>query len=132
MHVNTRHGLAAYNRGQVGSADPLRIVVLLYEGAIRFLGQAKERFDDPATRGMALGRAHRIVSELLAALDYEKGGEIATNLDSIYHYLLDEITRANVECSPKNLDRMCEILRDLLSGWTSIEKTARAGGTGAP
>ena len=132
MQMNSPHGHAAYNQGQVVSADPVRIVVLLYEGAIRFIGQAKEKFSDPAARGYALGRAHRIVSELLAALDYENGGEIATNLDSLYHYLLDEITRANVENTPAHLDSLCQVLRELLSGWTSIEQSARsARSTGA-
>lgn len=126
MQMNTPHGHAAYNQGQVVSADPVRIVVLLYEGAIRFIGQAKERFEDPAIRGHALGRAHRIVSELLAALDYDQGGEIARNLDSLYHYLLDEITKANVENSARNLDNLCDVLRELLAGWTSIEQTARS------
>jgi len=124
--MNVRFGHAAYQHGQVASADPLRIVVLLYEGAIRFVGQAQARWSDPAARGTALGRAHRIVSELLASLDYEKGGEIARNLDGLYHYVLDEITRATVDANPKGLDSVNHVLRQLLDGWTSIEREARA------
>jgi len=127
--MHARFGHAAYQQGQVASADPLRIVVLLYEGAIRFVAQAKDRWSDPAARGTALGRAHRIVSELLTALDYEQGGEIARNLDGLYHYVLDEITRANVEANPKGLDSVLHVLRELLSGWATIEREGRAQGS---
>jgi flagellar protein FliS len=125
MDVNTRFGYAAYQQGQVGSANPLRIVVLLYEGAIRFIGQAQVNWVEPSARGAALGRAHRIVSELLASLDYEKGGEIAANLDGLYHFALDEITRANVTGDHKRLDSVTSVLRELLAGWTGIEASAR-------
>ena len=57
MQMNVRSGHAAYQQGQVASADPVRIVVLLYEGAIRFLAQAQTRWQEPAARGTALGRA---------------------------------------------------------------------------
>ena len=130
--MNARFGQAAYQQGQVASADPLRIIVLLYEGALRFIGQAQARWEDPAARGTALGRAHRIVAELLASLDYEKGGEIARNLDGLYHFALDEITRANVDANPKGLDGVCRVLRELLEGWSSIEREARAQGVTAP
>ena len=126
MDLNARFGHAAYQQGQVSSADPVRIVVLLYEGAIRFIGQAQAAWADPSARGTGLGRAHRIIAELLASLDYEQGGEIATNLDGLYHFALDEITRANVSGDPKRLDGVVKVLRELLSGWTSIEAAARA------
>ncbi len=126
--MNARFGHAAYQQGQVSSADPLRIIVLLYEGAIRFIGQAQARWEDPAARGTALGRAHRIISELLASLDHERGGEIATNLDSLYHFALDEITRANLEANPRGLSGVLNVLRELLDGWSTIEAEAREKG----
>jgi len=100
MYSNARAGQQAYQTGQVASADPLRIVILLYEGAIRFLRQAEQRFPDPATRGQALGRAHRIITELLTSLDHDEGGEISRNLDGLYRFALEAITRANVEANP--------------------------------
>jgi flagellar protein FliS len=125
MQTNARAAHAAYQRGQVSSAGPLRIVVLLYEGAIRFSRHAQERFEDPAVRGHALGRAHRIVSELLAALDHERGGEIARSLDALYRYALEAITRANVEHDRRALESVIDVLDTLHSGWQQVE----AGGT---
>lgn len=121
MITNASAGHAAYKQGQVGSADPLRIVVLLYEGAIRFTRQAQEGFDEPATRGHALGRAHRILSELLAAIDHEKGGEIAENLDGLYRFALDQITRANTELDRSALDGVLRVLGELHGGWQELE-----------
>ena len=94
LYAQSAH--AAYQTGEVGSADPVRIIVLLYEGALRFSRQALQKFDDPATRGMALGRAHRIISELMASLDHEKGESIAGNLAGLYQYALDALTTSNM------------------------------------
>lgn len=122
MQVSARVGHAAYQQGQVGSASPLRVVVLLYEGAVRFARQALESFDDPAIRGQALGRTHRIVLELLTALDYDKGGEIATNLDNLYHYVLEELTRSNLEHDRAALQSVLGVLDTLLAGWRGIDE----------
>ena len=121
METNVHAAHGAYKQGLVTAAAPLRIVVLLYEGAIRFARQAQERFDDPAVRGTALGRTHRIVSELLASLDHERGGEIANNLDGLYNYLLDSITKANVDLDRKSLKSVVKVLETLLSAWRRIE-----------
>lgn len=130
MQTSARAAHAAYQRSEVSSAGPLRIIVLLYEGAVRFLRLGLEKFDEPAARGHGLGRAHRIVTELLAALDHEKGGEIATRLDSLYRYALSAITRANVAGDRAALDSTIQVLQTLLSGWREIE--ARGGADAAP
>jgi len=124
MQTNAHFGHAAYRQGQVSSASPIRIIVLLYDGAIRFVRQAMEKFDEPASRGYSLGRAHRILSELLASLDYEAGGPIADNLDRLYRFTLDEITRANVEGDRRSLNGVLEVLNTLASGWREIEAAA--------
>lgn len=118
VHAKTVH--AAYQTGQIGSADPVRIIVLLYEGAIRFARQAQERFGDPASRGLALGRAHMIVSELMASLDHGKGSDLSRNLEALYQYLLDNITTANVDGDRKALQSGIDVLNTLVSAWREI------------
>jgi len=125
MYSNVRAGQQAYQAGQVGCADPVRIVILLYEGAIRFLRHAEQRFQDPATRGQALGCAHRIITELLTSLDHQEGGEIARNLDGLYRFSLDAITRANVDADPATLAPVIDVLTQLLEGWNGVERQAR-------
>jgi len=121
MLISTQSAHSAYRSGQVGSAGPLRIVILLYEGGIRFCRQALDEFDQPGTRGQALGRAHRIVAELMASLDAEQGGEIAQNLEALYGFMLDEITNANARQEPRALETVIDLLSTLLSAWREIE-----------
>ena len=121
METNIYVAHGAYKQGQVTAAAPVRIVVLLYEGAIRFARQAQQNFDDPAIRGVALGRTHRIVSELLASLDRERGGEIAGNLDGLYRYVLDAITQANLDLDKASINSVVNVLQTLVSAWKQIE-----------
>ena len=124
MYTDPRVAHAAYRHGQVASAGPVRIIILLYEGALQSCRQAAERFEDPRQRGESLGRAHRIVTELMASLDHDEGAEIATNLDALYGFVLESITRANVDADKGVLRPAIQVLETLLSGWHEIE-TAR-------
>jgi len=123
MQATSQHH-AAYRNTQVSSASPLRIVILLYEGAVRFMMQAEQNFDSPSVRGMALGRAHSIVAELLSALNHDEGQDISRNLDGLYNYALDEITRANVDSDPKAVASVIDVLKTLLEGWRGVEQLA--------
>lgn len=127
MSLETQRAISAYTAGQVSYAGPLKIVVLLYEGAVRFARQALARFDEPALRGHGIGRAHRIVSELLATLDYEQGGEIARNLDDLYRFVLDAFTRANVHGQRQQLRESIDVLERLLAGWKELEVKSSSG-----
>ncbi len=121
MYTDPRVAHAAYRHGQVASAGPVRIIILLYEGALQSCRQAAERFEDPRQRGESLGRAHRIVTELMASLDHDEGAEIATNLDALYGFVLESITRANVDADKGVLRPAIQVLETLLSGWHEIE-----------
>ncbi len=119
---NAAFAHSAYQKGQVTASNPLRIVVLLYDGAIRFCRQSLDRFDDPSARGTGLGRAHAIVSELLVALDFDQGGEIAGQLDSLYRYVLDSLIRANVDGNRAALESAIGVLETLAEGWREISR----------
>lgn len=114
---------SAYQQGQVAASSPVRIVVLLYDGAIGFARQAQARFSEPGVRGHALGRAHAIVSELMIALDHEKGGEIAQRLESLYRYVLDALLRANVQGDARSLESAIDVLETLAEGWREIARS---------
>ncbi|MFQ5513541.1 MAG: flagellar export chaperone FliS [Myxococcota bacterium] len=127
MQISVHAAHAAYQNGQVSSAEPLRIIVLLYEGALRFGRQALEHFADPASRGQALGRAHAIVAELLASLDHDRGEAIAGNLDALYAYILDALTAANVRGDRRALESVLGLLDTLLDAWRTIEQHGGRG-----
>jgi flagellar protein FliS len=114
---------SAYQQGQVAASSPLRIVVLLYDGAIRFCRQAQLKFAEPGVRGHALGRVHAIVSELMIALDHEKGGEIAVQLERLYRYVLDALIRANVQGDARALESALGVLQTLADGWHQLARS---------
>ena len=124
-------GIESYRRTQVASRTPLELVVMLYDGALRFLAAARDAIDrrDIAARREALSRALAIVSELQSTLNLEQGGTIAASLDRLYGYanvrLLDAAMR-NDGAAVDEVRRLFEILRE---GWTTI---AAADASAAP
>jgi flagellar protein FliS len=115
---STRY-LQAYRQNKVSTADPGTILLLLYQGTIDFLRQAKVSMErgDLAEKGRCVSRALAIISELLANLNFEIGGEVARNLESLYLFMLDQITAANLVNDPKPLEDTIALLSTLKEGW---------------
>jgi flagellar protein FliS len=117
-----------YQRQAILTASPEKLIKLLYDGAIRHLERSRVGLSDTKTAhsaavGEALGRALAIVAELRTSLDYEKGGDIARNLESIYEYCTDQLTRANVERTPEGVENALRVLRTVKEGWDAIVTT---------
>jgi flagellar protein FliS len=68
-------------------------------------------------KGVYISQAHTIISELLASLDFEIGGELAKNLESLYLFALDQLFTANLNNDAKSLDAVLSLLRTLYAGW---------------
>ncbi len=119
-----------YQRAQVESASPTRLVVLLYDGAIRFCRLAQEamRKRDLETQNTNLVRAQRIVGELLASLNRGAGGEVATNLSNIYGHILEELVQANLYDKPEKLDHVLALLTEMRASWVEIDRLATGDG----
>lgn len=117
-----------YKQTSVQSATPEKILLMLYEGAIRFTKQAMTAIDnkDIAGRGMNIGRAFDIILELNNTLNHEKGGEIAKNLEQLYMFITEQLTKSNATGQRKPLEDALKILETLYSGWVeAIEKLKR-------
>jgi flagellar protein FliS len=119
MYVN---GANAYHSTGVMTADPKRLVIMCYEGAIDSLKLAKKMFiaKDFESKAKAITKAQGIISELMQALDFEKGGEIAKNLDAIYNYISRRIIEADITRDLSGLDEAIRILEELKSAWEEI------------
>ncbi len=115
-------GIAAYQQNAVETQSQGRIIVLLYEGAIRFLRQAQEALDqqDYVRKGELINRAIEIILELNVSLNLEAGGEIAQNLRSLYHFMMQHLTVANVKCDKQMIQDVVNILDELNQGWKQI------------
>ncbi len=88
-----------YKQQQIETASPEEILIMLYEGAIRFLVIAKKSLDqkDIETFHNNLLRAQHIIIEFMTSLDMELGGEMATNLYNLYEYLHYRLVQANIQ-----------------------------------
>ncbi len=116
-----------YLENMVANANPVRLIIMLYEKAINCLENAleirdTEDFDMQKSKYEEMGRALEIISVLDAVLDMEKGGEIAKNLREIYRSLMDELTYQMLKEDKERLERVIKILRNLKSAWEEVER----------
>ena len=117
-----RNGIQNYRRTNVVTADPKKLVLMCYVGAIDNLKIAKQGIieKDYERKGKALVKAQDIISELMNSLDFERGGSIATNLDSLYNYMFRRIIHAGIENDIKAFDEVIGMLNELKSAWEEI------------
>lgn len=114
-----------YKNTAIQSASKEKILLMLYEGCIRFMKQALQCLDakDIAGRGMNIGRAFDIVNELNNTLNHSVGGDIAKNLEQLYMFVNDQLTKANAYGDRKALVDGIKVMETLYDGWVkAVEK----------
>ncbi len=114
-----------YKNTAVTSASKEKILLMLYEGAIKFVKRAIKACEEKniAERGLNIGRACDIVMELNNTLDHKVGGDISKNLEQLYIFITDQLTKANITGDPKFLNDALKILETLNEGWVqAVEK----------
>ncbi|MEK9629562.1 MAG: flagellar export chaperone FliS [Nitrospinota bacterium] len=111
-----------YKKNQISTSSQGRLILMMYEGAIKFTTLAAESMGkgDVANQGKYIQKAHDIVNELSLALDFKKGGEVAPRLESLYQYTLSQLTLANIKSDKKPLQVVLNILNPLLEAWTQL------------
>ncbi len=124
-----------YQNTQITTASPEGILLMLYEGAVRFSRTALDRMNrgDISGKGIYIGKTIAIVNELTCTLNHDVGGEIADNLDRLYAYLISEFSNANINNDSKALENAITILSNLCDTWTeAVEavKKERCAGRG--
>lgn len=112
----------AYHVNQVSTVSKQKLILLMYDGAIRFVNQAKEMATrgDIAGRGHYIGKAQKIVDELNGALDCNKGGEVANSLTKVYMELTRLLTDANISGNITSLNSALEMLNGIRSAWDQV------------
>ena len=115
-------GLQSYRKTKVLTADPKRLVLMCYEGAIDSLKIAKNSYAEKDFEGKytAIIKAQDIINELQCSLDFEKGGAIATNLNSLYNYMIKRILHADINRDMKAIDEVIVMLNELRFAWEEI------------
>jgi flagellar protein FliS len=124
--MNSSSAANAYRQAACESAPPLKIVQMLYAGALRFLQQAKE-LDPRAERARfqeRLQRADAILAELRLALDAERAPELCQRLTALYLFAGRQNEEAHLELATAPLDAAIDVLETHADGWRSAERAA--------
>lgn len=123
-----------YTQVQTATTGPEQLLLLLYEGAIKFLGRARE--DLEAERlgpgKTALSKAIAVIAELQNSLDPEAGWDGAEDLAHLYGHMILELTEANVKGELGRIDAVRELLVGLYDAWAQAIESHAAAAVDAP
>jgi flagellar biosynthetic protein FliS len=135
--INSRAAGASYRQGrdyirsQVETASQTQLILMLYDGAIRFLTLGRERMliHQLEEKNRYLIKGQRVISELLSTLDHTNGGEVAANLQRVYAYMLQRVVHANLADEPEPIAEVIDLLRDLRMSWEVLDRKSRSACT---
>jgi len=115
-------GADAYRRVEAESRSPIELVVMLYDGALRFVADARDAHQgqDLIRRARAVSRAMAIVAELQNTLNVRDGGAIAVELDRLYTYISSRLVAVNATGDAAALDEITKLLLPLRDAWAQI------------
>ncbi len=115
-------GIDAYQRAAIGTQSRGRLIVLLYDGAIKFMKLAIKEMEagNAAAKGQYLDRAQDIINELNAVLDMEGGGEISQNLRRLYVFMNRRLWQANARSDPQMVREVIALMEELNQSWKTI------------
>jgi flagellar protein FliS len=118
----TMKGVDAYQQVAIGTQSRGRLIVLLYDGAIKFMKLAIKEMEagNHAAKGQYIGRAQDIINELNAVLDMDAGGEIAQNLRGLYLFMNRRLSQANAKRDPQMIREVIALMEELNQGWKTI------------
>jgi flagellar protein FliS len=121
---------AYYKTKDALTASQPALILMTYDAALRFMAEAQTYMKEgniPA-KGTAIESAFACITELRRALDFKKGGDIATSLSTLYDFMMAQITRANFANDPALLEPVRKSLVTLRMGWQeAIEKLRKKG-----
>jgi len=136
------NALSAYRETRIRTASQGQLIVMLYDEAVKqldlgldILARETRGKRDPSLIEMlnvALVKAQEIVTELMASLDFEQGGEIARNLFSLYNWFNRELLQANVSRDAERIKAVRTMMDELRSGWHEIVAKTSAEAAGKP
>ena len=108
-----------YKQTSVTSASREKLLLMMYEGAIKFTKRAIVACEtkDIAERGLNIGRAYDIIMELNNTLNFEIGGDISRNLEQLYMFMTEQYTKANATGDVVPLHTVLKILNTLNDAW---------------
>ncbi len=116
------NGFDTYKEVAITTQGKGRQIVMLYDGAIKFLKLALNELDagKVEARWNYIKRALDIIEELNAVLNMEAGGEVAVNLRKLYQFMISRLNMANIKKDPQMINDVINLLEELNQGWKAI------------
>ena len=114
----------AYKKASVNTLDQNKLIIMLYDGAIKNANFAVQYIESGEIEKVhdSLIKTKNIVTELLATLNMDQGGEIAKNLKSLYSYMFSQLIEANMEKKSDPVLTVIDLLKELRGAWIQIRE----------
>jgi len=119
---------AKYEDVKFSTSNKGNLILLLYDGTIRFLEEAKKRMEvnDYSGKGLYLDRAFSAINELRTSLNFEADQKLADSLNQLYFFMTKQLSKATIDNDTKALDLVIELLRGLRVAWAVAVKKESA------
>lgn len=120
--MNQANAYNSYKNNSVMTASPNKLVIMLYDGAIKNLKLAEIALQEKQIEkvNMYLLKAQNIIAEFMSTLNYEAGGDIAKNLYQLYEYMYHKLVRANIDKDAEAIIEVKKYLEELRDTWSQI------------
>ena len=135
MHPSMNNGLNQYrsvNAYGAASGDRLQMIQRMLDGAMDRIASARGHVarQETAAKGEAIGKAIGIIDGLRTALDKDRGGKIAQNLDALYDYMMRRLVEANLRDDDTRLEEVAGLLDEIRTAWSTIARNPPAAARG--
>ena len=116
------NGVDAYRQTAVTTQNSGKLIVMLYDGAVKFLKRAIQEIENEEyeAKGCSIGKAQDIIYELNTILDLQAGGEVAQNLRTLYNFMSRHLGQANMKKDPQMIREVIRLLEELNQAWRAI------------
>jgi flagellar protein FliS len=122
MSLPEKNPFNEYKKTQIATANQGKLIVMLYDGAIKFLNIAVDNMN-PRTYDIVntnIIKAQDIITELLLSLNMRDGGEISQNLFNLYLYFKKTLLEANIKKDADMIRGVVKLLKELRDAWDKI------------
>lgn len=120
--TSAQHTIQEYQTAQFSTADRGEVLLLVFDGALKFLTLAERGLRDGDLDGFVhnLGRAQAVITELRRTLNYDAGGTIAVDLGRLYSFCLEHLAEANFQKSPEHVATVRNLINTIADGFRTI------------
>lgn len=127
MYQNTRN----YQNTDIVTADRGKLIIMIYDHCLKWCNAAIDAINrnDIENRTKAIFKVQDGITELQCALDFQKGGEIAKNLQRLYDFYNRHLSDANIQNSAENVKQVLDMMSSLKEAWIQCFENVRKSGT---